>query len=75
MIFDDVGLFKTINGTLSIIDYTNGILNLNSSSMSDSKAIIHTLTAQLQCTPQGAEIAVMPELCSQSYVGSANSVP
>lgn len=74
-IFDDAGLLKTASGTLGTIDYANGILSLNSGSMSNSKAITYTPAAQLQRAPQSAEIAVTPESRSQSYVGTVNPVP
>ena len=74
-IFDDAGLLKTASGTLGTIDYANGILSLNSGSMSGSKAITYTPAAQLQRAPQSAEIAVTPESRSQSYVGTVNPVP
>lgn len=74
-IFDDAGLLKTASGTLGTIDYANGILSLNSGSMSGSKAVTYTPAAQLQRAPQSAEIAVTPESRSQSYVGTVNPVP
>lgn len=74
-IFDDAGLLKTASGTLGTIDYANGILSLNSGSMSNSKAVTYTPAAQLQRAPQSAEIAVTPESRSQSYVGTVNPVP
>lgn len=74
-IFDDAGLLKTASGLLGTIDYANGILSLNSGSMSNSKAITYTPAAQLQRAPQSAEIAVTPESRSQSYVGTVNPVP
>jgi hypothetical protein len=45
-IFDDAGLLKTASGTLGTIDYANGILTLNSGSMSNSEAVTYTPAAQ-----------------------------
>ena len=74
-VIDDAGLLKTASGTLGTIDYANGILSLNSGSMSNAKAVTYTPAAQLQRAPQSAEIAVTPESRSQSYVGTVNPVP
>jgi hypothetical protein len=38
-IFDDAGLLKTASGTMGTIDYANGILTLNSGSMSNAKSV------------------------------------
>jgi len=51
-IFDDAGLLKTASGTLGTIDYANGILSLNSGSMSSAKSITYTPAASLQRAPQ-----------------------
>lgn len=74
-IFDDAGLLKTASGTVGTIDYANGILSLNSGSMSNSKAITYTPAAQILRAPQSSEIPVTPESRSQSYVGTVNPVP
>ena len=69
-IFDDAGLLKTASGTIGTIDYANGILTLNSGSMSNSKAITYTPAAQILRAPQSSEVVVTPESRSQSYVGT-----
>ncbi|WP_394474873.1 hypothetical protein [Ralstonia mannitolilytica] len=74
-IFDDAGLLKTASGTMGTIDYANGILSLNSGSMSNAKAITYTPAAQILRAPQSSEIPVTPESRSQSYVGTVNPVP
>lgn len=74
-IFDDAGLLKTASGTLGTIDYANGILSLNSGSMSNTKNITYTPAAQILRAPQSSEIPVTPESRSQSYVGTVNPVP
>jgi hypothetical protein len=74
-IFDDAGLLKTASGTLGTIDYANGILSLDSGSMSDSKSITYAPAAQIMRAPQSTEIPVTPESRSQSYVGTVNPVP
>jgi hypothetical protein len=74
-IFDDAGLLKTASGTLGTIDYANGILSLNSGSMSNTKTITYTPAAQVLRAPQSSEIPVTPESRSQSYVGTVNPVP
>ncbi|MDD5330212.1 MAG: hypothetical protein PHX38_09420 [Sulfuricella sp.] len=74
-IFDDAGLLKTASGTLGTIDYANGILSLDSGSMSNSKSITYAPAAQIMRAPQSTEIPVTPESRSQSYVGTVNPVP
>ena len=74
-IFDDAGLLKTASGTIGTIDYANGILTLNSGSMSNAKSITYTPAAQILRAPQSSEIPVTPESRSQSYVGTVNPVP
>lgn len=74
-IFDDAGLLKTASGTMGTIDYANGILSLNSGSMSNTKNITYTPAAQILRAPQSSEIPVTPESRSQSYVGTVNPVP
>ena len=74
-VFDDAGLLKTASGNIGVIDYANGILSLNSGSMSNSKAITYTPAAQILRAPQSSEIPVTPESRSQSYVGTVNPVP
>lgn len=74
-IFDDAGLLKTASGTMGTIDYANGILTLNSGSMSNAKSITYTPAAQILRAPQSSEIPVTPESRSQSYVGTVNPVP
>lgn len=74
-IFDDGGLLKTASGTIGTIDYANGILSLNSGSMSNAKAVTYTPAAHILRAPQSSEIAVTPESRSQSYVGTVNPVP
>ena len=74
-IFDDAGLLKTASGTMGTIDYANGVLSLNSGSMSNAKAITYTPAAQILRAPQSSEIPVTPESRSQSYVGTVNPVP
>jgi len=74
-IFDDAGLLKTASGTVGTIDYANGILTLNSGTMSNTKAVTYTPAAQILRAPQSSEIPVTPESRSQSYVGTVNPVP
>jgi hypothetical protein len=74
-IFDDAGLLKTASGTIGTIDYANGILTLNSGTMSNAKAVTYTPAAQILRAPQSSEIPVTPESRSQSYVGTVNPVP
>lgn len=74
-IFDDAGLLKTASGVIGTIDYANGILSLNSGSMSNTKTVNYTPAAQILRAPQSSEIAVTPESRSQSYVGTVNPVP
>ena len=74
-IFDDAGLLKTASGTIGVIDYANGILGLNSGSMSNAKTVRYTPAAQILRAPQSSEIAVTPESRSQSYVGTVNPIP
>jgi hypothetical protein len=74
-IFDDAGLLKTSSGTVGTIDYANGILSLNSASMSNAKAVTYTPAAQILRAPQSSEIPITPESRSQSYVGTVNPVP
>jgi hypothetical protein len=74
-IFDDAGLLKTASGTMGTIDYANGILTLNSGTMSSAKAVTYTPAAQILRAPQSSEIPVTPESRSQSYVGTVNPVP
>jgi hypothetical protein len=74
-IFDDAGLLKTASGTMGTIDYANGILSINSGSMSNTKAVTYTPAAQILRAPQSSEIPVTPESRSQSYVGTVNPVP
>lgn len=69
-IFDDAGILKTTSGVIGTIDYANGILVLNSGTMSDSKQITYTPAAQILRAPQSSEIPVTPESRSQSYVGT-----
>lgn len=74
-IFDDAALLKTASGTIGAVDYANGILSLNSGTMSNEKAVTYTPAAQILRAPQSSEIAVTPESRSQSYVGTVNPVP
>jgi len=74
-IFDDAGLLKTASGTIGTIDYANGILSLNSGSMSGSKAVTYTPAARILRAPQSSEIPITPESRSQSYVGAVLPVP
>jgi hypothetical protein len=74
-IFDDAGLLKTASGTVGTIDYANGILTLNSGTMSNAKAVTYTPAAQILRAPQSSEIPVTPESRSQSYVGTVNPIP
>ena len=74
-IFDDAGLLKTASGTIGTIDYANGILTLNSGSMSGSKVVTYTPAASILRAPQSSEITVTPESRSLSYVGTVNPVP
>jgi hypothetical protein len=74
-IFDDAGLLKTTSGTLGTIDYANGILVLNSGSMSNTKTVTYTPAAQILRAPQSSEIPVTQESRSQSYVGTINPIP
>lgn len=74
-IFDDAGLLKTASGTLGAIDYANGILSLDSGSLSGSKDITYTPAARLQRAPQSTEIPVTPESRSLSYVGIVLPMP
>jgi hypothetical protein len=74
-IVDDAGLLKTASGTLGTIDYANGILSLNSGSMSNTKNITYTPAAHILRAPQSSEIPVTPESRSQSYVGTVLPVP
>lgn len=69
-IFDDAGLLKTASGTIGTIDYANGILALNSGTMSNSKLVTYRPAAQILRAPQSSEIQVTPESRSQSYVGT-----
>jgi len=69
-IFDDAGILKTTSGVIGTIDYANGILVLNSGTMSGSKQITYTPAAQILRAPQSSEILVTPESRSQSYVGT-----
>lgn len=73
-VFDDAGLLKTASGTIGIIDYANGILSLNSGTMSNSKQVTYRPAAQILRAPQSSEIPVTPESRSQSYVGTINPV-
>ena len=74
-IFDDAGLLKTASGTMGTIDYANGILTLDSGSMSNAKSVTYTPAAQILRAPQSSEIPVTPESRSHSYVGTVNPVP
>lgn len=74
-IFDDAGLLKTASGTIGTIDYANGILALNSDSMSNAKAVTYTPAALILRAPQSSEVPVTPESRSQSYVGTVTPVP
>jgi len=74
-IFDDAGLLKTASGTIGTIDYANGILSLNSGSMSSSKAVTYTPAARILRAPQSSEVPITPESRSQSYVGAVLPVP
>ena len=74
-IFDDAGLLKTASGTIGTIDYANGILSLNSGSMSSSKAFTYTPAARILRAPQSSEVPITPESRSQSYVGAVLPVP
>lgn len=74
-IFDDAGLLKTASGTIGTIDYANGILTLNSGSMSSSKAVTYTPAARILRAPQSSEVPITPESRSQSYVGAVLPVP
>jgi hypothetical protein len=74
-IFDDAGLLKTASGTIGIIDYANGILALNSGSMSSAKAVTYTPAARILRAPQSSEVPITPESRSQSYVGAVLPVP
>ena len=74
-IFDDAGLLKTASGTIGTIDYANGILTLNSGSMSGSKAVTYTPAARILRAPQSSEVPITPESRSQSYVGAVLPVP
>jgi hypothetical protein len=74
-IFDDAGLLKTASGTIGTIDYANGILTLNSGSMSGSKAVTYTPAARILRAPQSSEVPITPESRSQSYVGTVLPVP
>jgi hypothetical protein len=74
-IFDDAGLLKTASGTVGTIDYANGILTLNSGSMSGSKAVTYTPAARILRAPQSSEVPITPESRSQSYVGTVLPVP
>jgi hypothetical protein len=74
-IFDDAGLLKTASGTIGTIDYANGILALNSGSMSSSKAVTYTPAARILRAPQSSEVPITPESRSQSYVGAVLPVP
>lgn len=77
-IFDDAGLLKTASGSgqgqVGTIDYANGILTLNSGTMSNSKQVTYRPAAQILRAPQSSEIPVTPESRSQSYVGTINPV-
>ena len=74
-IFDDAGLLKTASGTIGTIDYANGILSLNSGSMSSSKTVTYTPAARILRAPQSSEVPITPESRSQSYVGAVLPVP
>ncbi len=74
-IFDDAGLLKTASGAIGTIDYANGILSLNSGSMSGSKAVTYTPAARILRAPQSSEVPITPESRSQSYVGTVLPVP
>lgn len=74
-ILDDAGLLKTASGTIGTIDYANGILSLNSGSMSGSKAVTYTPAARILRAPQSSEVPITPESRSQSYVGAVLPVP
>jgi len=74
-IFDDAGLLKTASGTIGTIDYANGILTLNSGSMSGSKVVTYTPAARILRAPQSSEVPITPESRSQSYVGTVLPVP
>lgn len=73
-VFDDAGLLKTSAGTIGTLDYANGILTLDSGSMSGTKAVTYTPAAHTLRAPQNSEISVTPETRSQSYVGIINPV-
>lgn len=76
---DDAGLLKTAGtagpGQVGTIDYANGILRLNTGSMSNAKAVSYTPAAHILRAPQSTEIAVSAESRSQSWVGTVNPVP
>ncbi|GAA4331811.1 hypothetical protein GCM10023165_06110 [Variovorax defluvii] len=74
-IFDDAGLLKTASGTIGTIDYANGILSLNSGSMSSSKSVTYTPAARILRAPQSSEVPITPESRSQSYVGAVLPLP
>ncbi len=59
-IFDDAGLLKTASGTIGSIDYANGILALNSGTMSNAKAVTYRPAARILRAPQSSEIPVTP---------------
>ena len=74
-IFDAGGILRTTSGPVGTIDYANGILTLDTGSMSGTKNVTYTPAAQILRTPQSSAIAVTPESRSQSYVGTVSPIP
>lgn len=74
-ITDDAGSLKTSAGVIGAIDYANGILTLNSGTLSNPKAVTYTPSVSVLRAPQSAKVDVTVESRSQSYVGTIFPIP
>ena len=68
-ITDDAGILTSPTGAIGRIDYANGLLTLDSTTLNDSKTITYTPAAQVLRAPQSSEFEITQETRSQSYVG------